>query len=29
MTRKYAKVDEFYIAQETEKVRKIFSKLVE
>jgi integrase len=26
MTRKYAKVDEFYIAQETEKVRKIFMK---
>ena len=24
MTRKYAKVDEYYIAQETEKVRKIF-----
>jgi len=24
MTRKYAKVDEFYIAQETEKVRKLF-----
>ncbi|MFA5818113.1 MAG: site-specific integrase [Bacteroidales bacterium] len=26
MTRKYAKVDEYYIAQETEKVRKIFMK---
>lgn len=27
MTRKYAKVDEYYIAQETEKVRKIFTKV--
>ena len=27
MTRKYAKVDEYYIAQETEKVRKIFMKM--
>ena len=26
MTRKYAKVDEYYIAQETEKVRKLFMK---
>jgi integrase len=26
MTRKYAKVDEYYIAQETEKIRKIFMK---
>lgn len=26
MTRKYAKVDEYYIAQETEKIRKIFIK---
>ena len=27
MTRKYAKVDEYFIAQETEKVRKIFMKM--
>jgi site-specific recombinase XerD len=25
MTRKYAKVDEYFIAQETEKIRKIFN----
>jgi len=28
MTRKYAKVDEYYIAQETENIRKLFSKKV-
>jgi integrase len=28
MTRKYAKVDEYYIAQETESIRKLFSKKV-
>jgi hypothetical protein len=26
MTRKYAKVDDYYIAQETKKVRKIFTR---